>query len=91
MKRKLFGGRAASGNMTEGPIIWNILTFAVPIFLGQMLQQFYNLTDAWVVGNFADNASFAAVSSAGHITFLIVGFFNGIAVGVHRGVIAAVF
>lgn len=68
-------------NLTEGPIIKNILLFAIPLFMGQLLQQFYNMADAWVIGNFADNDAFAAVSSAGSMTFLIVGLFNGIAIG----------
>ena len=67
--------------LTEGPIIKNLLLFAAPLFVGQLLQQFYNMADAWVVGNFADNNAFAAVSSAGSMTFLVVGLFNGIAIG----------
>jgi putative MATE family efflux protein len=67
--------------LTEGPIIKNLLLFAMPLFAGQLLQQLYNMVDAWVIGNFADNDAFAAVSSAGSMTFLIVGFFNGIAIG----------
>ena len=68
-------------DLIEGPIIKNILLFAIPLFMGQLLQQFYNMADAWVIGNFADNDAFAAVSSAGSMTFLIVGLFNGIAIG----------
>ncbi|MBQ9123780.1 MAG: MATE family efflux transporter [Lachnospiraceae bacterium] len=68
-------------NLTEGPIIKNMLLFAIPLFMGQLLQQLYNMVDAWVIGNFADNDAFAAVSSAGSMTFLIVGLFNGIAIG----------
>ena len=68
-------------NLTEGPIIKNLLLFAIPLFAGQLLQQCYNVVDAWVVGNYADNDAFAAVSSAGSVTHLIVGFFNGIAIG----------
>jgi len=68
-------------NLTEGPIAKNMLKFAIPLFFGQLLQQFYNMVDAWVIGNFADNDAFAAVSSAGSMTFLIVGLFNGIAIG----------
>ena len=71
----------AAVNLTEGPIVKNILLFAIPLFLGQLLQQFYNMADAWVIGNFANNDAFAAVSSAGSMTFLVVGFFNGIAIG----------
>ena len=73
--------KKAAIDLTEGPIIKNILLFAAPLFLGQLLQQFYNMVDAWVIGNYADNDAFAAVSSAGSMTFLIVGLFNGIAIG----------
>ena len=68
-------------NLTEGSIVRGLLGFAVPLFLGQLLQQLYNMADAWVVGNFAENEAFAAVSMASHISFLIIGFFNGIAIG----------
>lgn len=68
-------------DLTNGSIIQGMVSFAVPVFLGQLLQQFYNMADAWVVGNFADNDAFAAVSSAGSLIFLITGFFSGIAIG----------
>lgn len=68
-------------DLTEGSIARGLVAFALPLFLGQLLQQLYNMTDAWVVGNFASNDAFAAVSLSGNLTFLIVGFFNGIAIG----------
>ena len=68
-------------DLTEGPIGRGILAFAIPLFLGQLLQQLYNVADAWVVGNFANNNAFAAVSSTGSMIFLIIGFFNGVATG----------
>ncbi len=68
-------------DLTTGPIGREILAFAIPLFLGQLLQQLYNVADAWVVGNFADNNAFAAVSSTGSMTFLVIGFFNGVATG----------
>ena len=68
-------------SLTEGSIAVSILSFALPIFLGQVLQQFYNMADAWVIGNFSSNEAFAAVSSGGNLTFLIIGFFSGIATG----------
>ncbi len=79
----LFKGRFGAQNqsLTEGSIVQGILSFALPLFLGQLLQQLYNLADAWVLGNFADNGAFAAVSSGGSLTFLVIGFFNGIAIG----------
>lgn len=68
-------------NLTEGYIAKGILGFAIPLFLGQLLQQLYNIADAWVVGNYADNNAFAAVSSTGSLIFLIIGFFSGVASG----------
>lgn len=67
--------------LTQGNIAACILRFAWPIFMGQLLQQFYNMADAWVIGNFASNDAFAAVSSGGNLTFLIIGFFGGIGTG----------
>ena len=78
----IFQGRTAqSAPLTEGPVARCILSFALPLFFGQLLQQLYNLADAWVLGNFASNEAFAAVSSGGSLTFLIIGFFSGTAVG----------
>ena len=74
-----FGAQTPS--LTQGSIVRCILSFALPLFLGQLLQQLYNMADAWVLGNFAENEAFAAVSSGGSLTFLIIGFFNGIAIG----------
>ena len=82
--QKLFSAHhhhAQSLDLTKDSIVKGMIRFAVPLFLGQLLQQFYNMADAWVVGNFADNDAFAAVSSGGSLTFLIIGFFNGIAIG----------
>lgn len=78
---KRLGNHAQNIDLTQGSIVKKIVQFAIPLFIGQLLQQFYNMADAWVVGNFADNNNFAAVSSGGSLTFLIIGFFNGIAVG----------
>lgn len=68
-------------SLTEGSIVKGLIAFAIPLFFGQLLQQFYNMADAWVVGNFASNDAFAAVSLAGNLTFIVIGLFNGIAIG----------
>lgn len=73
--------KKATVDLTNGSIVKGMISFAVPVFLGQLLQQLYNMADAWVVGNFADNDAFAAVSSAGSLIFFITGFFSGIAIG----------
>lgn len=79
--RHTFAHKARTVDLTRGSIVRGLIAFAIPLFLGQLLQQLYNMADAWVVGNFADNDAFAAVSLSGNVTFLIVGFFNGIAIG----------
>ena len=68
-------------DLTEGSIIKALIAFAIPLFFSQLLQQFYNMADAWVVGNFATNDAFAAVSMASNLTFVVIGLFNGIAIG----------
>ena len=50
-----------NNDLTKGSITGGLIRFAIPLFLGQLLQQFYNMADAWVVGNFASNDAFAAV------------------------------
>ena len=69
------------GDLTQGSVVKGLLLFALPIFLGQLLQQLYHLADAWVIGNFAGNNSFAAVSSGNALTWLIIGFFSGVSIG----------
>ena len=67
--------------MTEGTIWKSIVAFAIPLFLGNLFQQLYNMADSLIVGNFLGSNALAAVSSSGNLIFLLVGFFNGIAVG----------
>ena len=73
--------------MTEGTIWKSIVAFAIPLFLGNLFQQLYNMADSLIVGNFLGSNALAAVSSSGNLIFLLVGFFNGIAVG--AGVVIA--
>ncbi len=67
--------------MTIGPIWKKITLFAMPIFLGNLFQQLYNVVDSLVVGNFVGRDALAAVSSSGSLIFLLVGLFGGIFVG----------
>ena len=73
--------------MTTGPIWKRIIAFAVPLFFGNLFQQLYNTADSLIVGNFLGSSALAAVSSSGNLIFLLVGFFNGIAIG--SGVVVA--
>ena len=73
--------------LTEGSIWKGMLLFAMPVLLGNIFQQFYNAFDSWVVGKFLGDTALAAVSSSGSLIFMMVGFFNGVAMG--AGVIIA--
>ena len=73
--------------LTEGSIPIKMLTFALPLFLGNLFQQLYNVADSLIVGNFIGADALAAVSSSGSLIFLMVGFFNGMSVG--AGVVTA--
>ena len=67
--------------LTEGVIWKKMLFFALPIFVGQLFQQFYNTFDSWCVGHFIGDQALAAVSSSGSLIFMMIGFFNGVAMG----------
>ena len=67
--------------LTEGPIWKKMLLFALPVLLGNVFQQFYNAFDSWCVGNYIGDDALAAVSSSGSLIFMMIGFFNGVAMG----------
>lgn len=67
--------------MTSGSISKIIITFAIPIFLGNLFQQLYNTVDSIVVGNFVNKEALASITSCGPIIFLLVGLFIGTFVG----------
>ena len=67
--------------MTEGPIARQLIAFAFPLLLGNLFQQLYNTADSLIVGNFLGSEALAAVSSSSNLIFLLVGFFNGLAMG----------
>ena len=67
--------------MTEGPIGKQIIGFALPVFWGNLFQQLYNMVDSIIVGNFCGKDALAAVSSAGHLIFMLNGLIFGIFAG----------
>ncbi len=74
-------------DFTEGNIKKEILLFAFPLFIGNLFQQFYNVADSIIVGNFLGQEALASVSSSDPLQNLLIGFFTGMAVG--AGVIIA--
>ncbi len=68
-------------DMTKGRPMPIIMRFFIPIFIGNMFQQFYNMVDSIIVGRYVGTEAFAAVGSTGTIMFLVLGFANGLATG----------
>jgi Na+-driven multidrug efflux pump len=68
-------------DMTKGNPLRLILRFAVPLLLGNLLQQFYNIADAAIVGRFLGPDALAAVGSTGSVQFVILGFCIGTCTG----------
>lgn len=67
--------------MTKGPIRKDIVSFALPLFFGNLFQQLYSTVDSLIVGNTLGQLALASVSSSGALTHMLVGFFNGVAMG----------
>lgn len=68
-------------DMTTGNPGKIIFEFTLPIFIGNVFQQFYNMADTMIVGKFVGTKDLAAVGSTGTIMFLILGFVMGMTAG----------
>ena len=68
-------------DMTQGPIMSQLVSFALPLLLGSIFQQLYNTVDTWVVGNFVGKNSFSAVGTLSSVTNLVISFFLGFSSG----------
>jgi len=68
-------------DMTSGNITRHIISFALPLLVGNIFQQLYNTVDTWVVGNFVSNEAFSAVGTVGPIINMLIGFFMGLSSG----------
>lgn len=68
-------------DMTVGTPWKLIASFALPVFLSQLFQQFYNTIDSLVVGRVHGTEALAAVSSSGTLIFLMISFFVGTSMG----------
>ena len=68
-------------DMTVGSPAKMVINFTLPIFLGNVFQQLYNMADTIIVGKFVGAKALAAVGSTGTIMFLIIGFLTGLTAG----------
>lgn len=70
-----------STDMTTGSIWKRMVSFAVPVFLGNLCQQLYNTVDSVIVGKYVGKQALAAVASSGNLIFMMTGFFMGLFIG----------
>ncbi len=68
-------------SMTSGSPLRLILVFMVPLLLGNLFQQFYNIVDAMIVGRLLGADALAAVGSSSSVQFLVLGFCMGSCAG----------
>lgn len=68
-------------NMTKGSPLWLILSFTLPLLLGNLLQQTYSLADTAIVARFLGPDALAAVGATASVQFLVLGFCTGSCAG----------
>ena len=68
-------------DLTKGNVTGTMLLFAVPMILGNMLQQCYNLADTWIVGKFVGSDALAAVGSAYTLMTFLTSLILGMCMG----------
>ena len=73
---------AKSIDMTSGNLKTQILSFAIPMFFANLIQNLYNITDKIWVGRFLGKIQLTAVGTAGPVIFLILSLSIGMAIGI---------
>lgn len=73
--------RNATNDMTQGSPVKLIMAFMIPTYLGNLFQQFYNLADSVIAGRFIGVDALAAIGSTTSLTFLVLGWLNGLTSG----------
>jgi len=68
-------------DLTKGDEATTLITFALPMLLGNVFQQFYNMVDSFVVGRFVSTNALAAVGVSFPVIFLLVALIMGITMG----------
>ena len=72
---------SAARNMTVGSPAGHLFAFALPLLAGSFLQQFYNMVDSAVVGNFVGDSALAAVGIGWPVVFMFSSLFMGLSNG----------
>lgn len=73
--------KAKSVSLSEGKILKSLVIFAIPILIGNIFQQLYNVADTAIIGNVLGDQALAAVGATSALYSLVIGFANGITNG----------
>jgi len=76
-------------NMTEGNTVKLLISFSIPMLIGNIFQQLYNLADSVIVGKIIGAQALAAIGATGSVTFFFFALCNGI--GSAGGIITSHF
>ena len=68
-------------DLTKGAIVKSLWLFALPLMLGNVLQQLYNLVDTWVVGRYLGKRALAAVGAS----YTLMTFLTSVVIGLCLG------
>lgn len=79
--KQRFIKHSTSRDMTEGNPVKLIFSFAIPVLLGNIVQNFYSMADSIIVGRILGTDALAAVGNTGPFTFLVLGFVFGLTSG----------
>lgn len=73
--------KSTTKDLTTGSPMKLILGFMLPLLLGMLFQQFYNMVDTAIVGQFLGITALAGVGATGSINFFVLGFVQGVCIG----------
>lgn len=71
----------SENNLTQGNVAWQLIMFALPFMLSNLIQSLYNVADMLIVGKFVGTIGISGVNIGGNVTFIITNIVVGLSVG----------
>jgi len=75
------GKASIERNLTEGNVVKQLIQFALPFMLSNLIQTLYNVADMLIVGNYSGTAAISGVNIGGQVTFILTNIIIGLTVG----------
>lgn len=77
----LSNSKSIEKNLSEGSVFKNLIVFAIPFLISNIVQSLYNVADMLIVGNFSGAESMSGVNIGGQVTFILTNLVIGLCVG----------